>query len=199
VIISGAGMAAALPGVIAAEVTCPVIGVPCADNFDGLDSMLSTLNMPPGIPVLTTGVECAEEAARAAVKIVSAKGKIFVNIRIKYAEKAADTLSQMDIPYELSYNLQDEGVNIKFVELDDIKKQQESDKLIIYCPIVDKSTAKDSMKLLDIRHGLWVSLNRADNAAIAATQILKSKLIEKTRKEFAAAVLATDEAERNAN
>ena len=53
VIIAGAGMAAALPGVIAASTTLPVIGVPIKGMLDGLDAMLSIIQMPPGIPVAT--------------------------------------------------------------------------------------------------------------------------------------------------
>ena len=63
VIIAGAGMAAALPGVIAASTTLPVIGVPIKGMLDGLDAMLSIVQMPPGIPVATTGVNGALNAA----------------------------------------------------------------------------------------------------------------------------------------
>ncbi len=59
VIIAGAGMAAALPGVIAASTTVPVIGVPIKGMLDGLDAMLSIIQMPPGIPVATVGVNGA--------------------------------------------------------------------------------------------------------------------------------------------
>ena len=63
VIIAGAGMAAALPGVIAANTTLPVIGVPIKGMLDGLDAMLSIIQMPPGIPVATVGVNGAQNAA----------------------------------------------------------------------------------------------------------------------------------------
>ena len=56
VIIAAAGMAAALPGVIAANTTLPVIGVPIKGMLDGLDAMMSIIQMPPGIPVATVGV-----------------------------------------------------------------------------------------------------------------------------------------------
>ena len=62
VIIAGAGMAAALPGVIAASTTLPVIGVPIKGSaFDGMDAMLSIIQMPPGIPVATVGVNGAND------------------------------------------------------------------------------------------------------------------------------------------
>ena len=62
VIIAGAGMAAALPGVIAASTSLPVIGVPIKGMLDGLDAMLSIIQMPPGIPVATVGKRCTERS-----------------------------------------------------------------------------------------------------------------------------------------
>ena len=73
VIIAGAGMAAALPGVIAASTTLPVIGVPIKGMLDGLDAMLSIIQMPPGIPVATVGVNGAMNAAILAVDDVAAR------------------------------------------------------------------------------------------------------------------------------
>ena len=71
VIIAAAGMAAALPGVIAASTTVPVIGVPIKGMFDGLDAMLSIIQMPPGIPVATVGVNGALNAAILAMEMLA--------------------------------------------------------------------------------------------------------------------------------
>jgi len=71
VIIAGAGMAAALPGVIAANTTLPVIGVPIKGMLDGLDALLSIVQMPPGIPVATMGVNGAQNAAILAVEMLA--------------------------------------------------------------------------------------------------------------------------------
>lgn len=71
VIIAGAGMAAALPGVIAAGTTVPVIGVPIKGMLDGLDAMLSIIQMPPGIPVATVGVNGAQNAAILAAEMLA--------------------------------------------------------------------------------------------------------------------------------
>lgn len=71
VIIAGAGMAAALPGVIAASTTLPVIGVPIKGMLDGLDAMLSIIQMPPGIPVATVGVNGAMNAAILATEMIA--------------------------------------------------------------------------------------------------------------------------------
>ncbi len=71
VIIAGAGMAAALPGVIAASTPLPVIGVPIKGMLDGLDAMLSIIQMPPGIPVATVGVNAAQNAAILAAEMIA--------------------------------------------------------------------------------------------------------------------------------
>ena len=71
VIIAAAGMAAALPGVIAASTTLPVIGVPIKGMLDGLDAMLSIIQMPPGIPVATVGVNGAQNAAILSVEMLA--------------------------------------------------------------------------------------------------------------------------------
>lgn len=71
VIIAGAGMAAALPGVIAACTTVPVIGVPIKGMLDGLDALLSIVQMPPGIPVATVGVNGAQNAAVLAAEMLA--------------------------------------------------------------------------------------------------------------------------------
>lgn len=73
VIIAGAGGAAHLPGVVAAFTSVPVIGVPCRSSIsiDGWDSILSILQMPPGIPVATVGLDASVNAAILACQILS--------------------------------------------------------------------------------------------------------------------------------
>lgn len=72
VIIAAAGMAAALPGVIAASTTLPVIGVPIKGSvLDGVDAMYSIIQMPPGIPVATVGVNAALNAAILAMEMIA--------------------------------------------------------------------------------------------------------------------------------
>lgn len=71
VIIAAAGMAAHLPGVIAAMTTVPVIGVPIKASLDGWDSMLSILQMPPGIPVATVAINGARNAGLLAVQMLA--------------------------------------------------------------------------------------------------------------------------------
>ncbi len=72
VIIAAAGMAAHLAGAIAANTTLPVIGIPCSSKvLDGMDALLSTVMMPPGIPVATVGVNTAKNAALLAIEILA--------------------------------------------------------------------------------------------------------------------------------
>ncbi|MCY3667054.1 MAG: 5-(carboxyamino)imidazole ribonucleotide mutase, partial [Gemmatimonadetes bacterium] len=72
VIIAGAGLAAALPGVVAAHTTLPVIGVPIASGaLRGVDSLYSIVQMPPGIPVATVGIDNARNAAMLAAQIIA--------------------------------------------------------------------------------------------------------------------------------
>jgi len=74
VLICGAGLAAALPGVVAAHTELPVIGVPLRSSksvLDGLDALLSIVQMPPGVPVATVGVDNPKNAAVLAARILA--------------------------------------------------------------------------------------------------------------------------------
>jgi 5-(carboxyamino)imidazole ribonucleotide mutase len=71
VIIAAAGMAAHLPGVIASMTTLPVIGVPVKSSLEGLDALLSIVQMPPGIPVATVGINAAQNAGILAAQIIA--------------------------------------------------------------------------------------------------------------------------------
>ncbi len=73
VIIAAAGMAAHLPGVIAASTTLPVIGVPIKSTLEGMDALLAIVQMPPGIPVATVGINAAQNAAILAVQMIALK------------------------------------------------------------------------------------------------------------------------------
>ena len=83
VIIAGAGMAAHLPGVLAAMTTLPVIGVPVDSSLKGMDALLSIVQMPPGIPVATVGIDAAQNAGILACQILAQSDK-------KIAEKLVD-------------------------------------------------------------------------------------------------------------
>ena len=107
VIIAGAGMAAALPGVIAACTTLPVIGVPIKGMLDGLDAMLSIIQMPPGIPVATVGVNGAQNAAILALEMLALNDEPLAERLAAYKEglkekivKANEDLSQVQYSFK---------------------------------------------------------------------------------------------------
>jgi 5-(carboxyamino)imidazole ribonucleotide mutase len=86
VIIAAAGMAAHLPGVIAAMTSLPVIGVPIKASLEGLDSIFSILQMPPGIPVATVGINAAQNAGILAAQIISTGDPEVLEEVVKYKE-----------------------------------------------------------------------------------------------------------------
>ena len=87
VLITGAGMAAALPGMVAALTTLPVIGVPLSSkNFDGMDALMSIVMMPPGVPVATVGVDAAQNAALLAQRIMAVSDSALEQKLVKYSE-----------------------------------------------------------------------------------------------------------------
>jgi len=94
VIIAAAGMAAHLPGVIAALTPLPVIGVPIKASLEGLDSIFSILQMPPGIPVATVGVNAAQNAGILAAQIVATGNEAVMKEVVKYKESLKKKIVQ---------------------------------------------------------------------------------------------------------
>jgi len=107
VIIAAAGMAAHLPGVIAAMTPLPVIGVPIKASLEGLDSIFSILQMPPGIPVATVGVNAAQNAGILAAQIIGTGDQAVLGEIIKHKEnlkkkivEANEELKKVNFPYK---------------------------------------------------------------------------------------------------
>lgn len=108
VIIAAAGMAAALPGVIAANTTLPVIGVPIKGSvLDGMDALYSIIQMPPGIPVATVAINGAMNAAILAVEILALSDENFAAKAVAYKEslknkivKANEELKEVKYTYK---------------------------------------------------------------------------------------------------
>ncbi len=90
VIIAGAGKAAHLAGVMAAKTLLPVIGVPISASLDGLDSLLSTVQMPTGIPVATVAIDGAANAALLAVAILAIDDAGMTQRLSRYREELAE-------------------------------------------------------------------------------------------------------------
>lgn len=97
VIIAAAGMAAHLGGVLAASTVLPVIGIPCsAKVMDGMDAMLATVMMPPGIPVATVGVNAAKNAALLAAQILAVENDDLREQLIKMRSDMAQQVRDKD-------------------------------------------------------------------------------------------------------
>lgn len=94
VFVAIAGLSAALPGLIAAETTKPVIGVPVESKLGGLDALLSIVQMPPGIPVASVGIDRGENAALLAIEILALKDE---DLKIKlenYRKKLKEKIEE---------------------------------------------------------------------------------------------------------
>ena len=109
VIIAAAGMAAHLPGVIAASTTLPVIGVPIKSTLEGMDALLAIVQMPPGIPVATVGINAAQNAAILAVQMISLKDNELAQRLHNYKETLKDKITKANeelktVSYEYKCN-----------------------------------------------------------------------------------------------
>ncbi|MBS3097511.1 AIR carboxylase family protein [Candidatus Woesearchaeota archaeon] len=174
-IIAGAGLSAALPGVIGSKTVKPVIGVPVKSNYEGLDALLSIVQMPSGIPVLAVGVEQTAVVVENAKKMLKEyEGvTIIADKETKAVEKAEDILKEFKIDYKKELKADPKTINLEFVYFDE--PLEEKDELVIYCPLLmeDDDKAEAAINLLKhSNHGLWVGLNNGKNAALAAVEIL---------------------------
>ncbi|MEK6942647.1 MAG: AIR carboxylase family protein [Nanoarchaeota archaeon] len=197
VVIAGAGLAAHLPGVVAAKVMRPVIGVPCEGNYQGLDSLLSIAQMPPGIPVLAVGVGQAKTAAENCAKMMKKYEAVtLIGDRDNEAvKKCVETLKKFDVAYVFEDKPNPATVNIEFTYFDE--PVEKKDELVIYCPLLlskdDRAEASINF-LKHTNHGLWVGLNNGVNAAVAAVEILNmdnsfEELLSMYRREMGKKVL----------
>ena len=107
VIIAAAGMAAHLPGVIAASTTVPVIGVPISATLQGMDALLAIVQMPPGIPVATVGINASLNAAILAVQMLALADTELAERLAQYKEnlkkkieKANEELKEVKFDYK---------------------------------------------------------------------------------------------------
>ena len=109
VIIAAAGMAAHLPGVIAASTVLPVIGVPINASLSGLDALLAIVQMPPAIPVATVGIDAAQNAGILAVQILAVADSTLKEKLIAYKSelktkivKANEELKKVEFKFKMN-------------------------------------------------------------------------------------------------
>ena len=197
VVIAGAGLAAHLPGVIAAKVIRPVIGVPCEGNYEGLDALLAIAQMPPGIPVLAVGVNKGEIAAQNCAKMMGKYDSVTIigDKETDAVKKAVETLKKFNVVPNFSSSPNPKSINIEFTFFDEpIEKKEE---LVIYCPLLieDDDKAEAALNFLKhTHHGLWVGVNNGVNAAVAAVEIMNidneyEKMLMSYRREIREKVL----------
>ncbi len=175
VVIAGAGLAAHLPGVAAARVLRPVIGVPCEGNYQGMDALLSIAQMPPGIPVLAVGVNKGNVAAENCAKMMKKYESITIigdknNDAVK---KAVETLKKFDVIPIFDTKPNSKSINIEFTYFDE--SVEKKDELVVYCPLLLEKDDKAESAINFLKHtshGLWVGINNGVNAAIAAVEIM---------------------------
>jgi 5-(carboxyamino)imidazole ribonucleotide mutase len=109
VIIAAAGMAAHLPGVIASITKVPVIGVPIKASLDGIDALLAIVQMPPGIPVATVGIDAAQNAGILAAQILAVADKQLAKRLTNFKESLKQKIvlanqELKDVKYEYKTN-----------------------------------------------------------------------------------------------
>ena len=174
-VISGAGLAAALPGYIASKIFRPVIGVPCSGNYQGLDALLSIAQMPPGIPVLAVGVNRGDMAAENCRKMLKKYDSVTVigDKSNEVVKKASEILKKFEVISVFDEKPNPRTVNIEFTYFDE--PVEKKDELVIYCPLLMEKddNAEASLNFLKhTSHGIWVGINNGVNAAIAAVEIM---------------------------
>lgn len=210
VIVSGAGLSVALPGVIAAQTVKPVIGLPLKNDYSGLDSLLSIHQMPSGIPVIALGIENYNEVLSFLASMEKLKSnKVILLKRKKNALhervllKAIEMLRDLKEDYKLidltkkqKYNEQN-SVVIELIEFTSktaltelnkaLKQSKINNNIVLFVPIASKTSAVNAIKLLKLsKKGLWVGLNNSKNAVLAAISLFPEnheKLKEFRRKE----------------
>ena len=99
-----AGKAAHLAGVIAANTTLPVIGVPVNSSLEGMDALLSTVQMPPGIPVATVGIDGAANAAILAAEILAVSDEKLAQLLLKKRIEAKEAVLEKNHRIEEKWN-----------------------------------------------------------------------------------------------
>jgi len=199
-IVAGAGLAAHLPGVVSSYVTVPVIGLPVDGAMGGLDALLSILQMPTGIPVLTSGVNNVDAIVQSLRRFVDMvcnhDGRDIINIvcpedlrfRHHYIECAIkDGLIRagVDVGNITISNMSYES-HINVVLADQYSSLEHERGCSIYVPIASELQRQDpsfALKLLSMTSygGMWVGVNNIANGVISATRLhnLKQLLLSR--------------------
>lgn len=185
-VVAGAGLAAALPGVVAAMVKIPVFGVPVNSQFGGIDSFASIAQMPPGVPVMTCGPDKPEAVVSFLKSYKKSPGGIFARINfvapdaallahpdlLAEIEKAKAAAKENGIDAVLSAAESAEAFNIYIVTGPD----HVTGGFGLHLPFFPKAEAQKPENYFSAyawarRGGLWVGVNNARNAAAAVARL----------------------------
>lgn len=189
-IVGGAGLAAHLPGVIASKVNCPVFGIPVAANFSGIDALLSIVQMPFGIPVLTSAPDryqdvckfiglwkkCGKEQMKRmkTINILASETMRKRKSFIKEFERSQEVTAKNKFELKLVSEIVSDGyINIIPVcSPDDVR----NDAFAIHVPLFDemeKTQLASAVKLFDMvsRGGIWIGTNNMRNAILACQKL----------------------------
>lgn len=208
--VAGAGLSAALPGVVASQTIKPVFGIACAGAFDGLDSFLATVQMPPGVPVLAVNLSEEKEIARHAENYFSSFEKIVVvenpETDLSLIRKAEEVFEKLGVKYEKSgspVSFHKKNIYLVFCPLEKLSTLPFTDATLVVVPTKPKTSKEDALVFFgNAKRHLFVGVNRAENAALGAVQLLNfsgkfDKKIIAYRKEQAKKVIGSNKAIEN--
>ena len=201
IFVAGAGLSAALPGVIASEQVKPVVGLPCDGAFQGIDAFLATSQMPPDIPVIGVGVGNTSAAVKLCSNYLHGFNEIVLVEKTKglektYFEKCKKYMEENKIPFTIENNSKEENHSKVFIEFNELgSKFKDNRNIVIRVLIAEKTTLKDSLRFFgSLQESYSVALNSYKNAAIAAFELINlkgnySNMLVDMRKKAAQTVL----------
>lgn len=191
-VLAGAGLAAHLPGVCASKTLRPVFGLPVDNQLAGLDALLSVLQMPPGIPVLTAGVgqgsafvqflknwsELKERGARR-MNVVGSAQILSADFLQKDLARIKEMSVQTSWPLHFSSQVEEDAYNICLIDKESAKNfdfsQEKAVQILV--PILPPEEARSMAQALPLftltsRGGVWVGINNLRNAFLGSVQLL---------------------------
>lgn len=181
-IIAGAGLAAALPGVVAAMTGLPVFGVPVPSQFAGLDSLASIAQMPPGVPVMTCGPTQTDEIVHFLAGWQGWKPVPHIHFVVPHGIHAGDDIAKADaVAKEKGITVTSGAAkdpvafNVYFVtKADDVRPAE----FCLHIPHFSKEDAARPEKYIDVlswtyKGGLWVGVNNTRNAVQSLLRLMK--------------------------
>jgi 5-(carboxyamino)imidazole ribonucleotide mutase len=197
IVVAGAGLSAHLPGVLASKILLPVIGIPCAPAFGGLDALLSIQQMPFGIPVLATApdeiqstVEFIREAsqmdlsyAAEPVQIIVEKNKMSLPYIDSLLSRAKALAEKAGVGLSVRSQPEPGAVEVVLVEVDSqaadapIPFPRIKGGLRVHVPVFKESAYRDAgsaqslLKKMKANGGIWVGANNIGNGFLAGLQL----------------------------